>query len=104
MSKKQGKIQIFERLKNEKISQDLDFMVNGIVITSNIQESDPILRLFFFIATSLKKKNFLCVPQQHIFKTKKIIPLEKNFYSPPPSPIEKYVLPTNQSDRCLEDT
>ena len=42
MSKKQGKIQIFERLKNEKISQDPDFMVNGNVKPMNNEKSDPI--------------------------------------------------------------
>ena len=42
MSKKQGKIQIFERLKNEKISQDPDFIVNWIVTPSNIEEIDEI--------------------------------------------------------------
>ena len=36
------KIRIFERLKNEKICQDPDFMVNLFVKPSNIEESDPI--------------------------------------------------------------
>ena len=48
MSKKQGKIQIFERPKNEGLPRDSDFMVNGIVKPSNIEELDPICRLLFF--------------------------------------------------------
>ena len=39
---KKGKIRIFERLKNEGVSQVPDFMVNLIVKPSNIEESDPI--------------------------------------------------------------
>ena len=42
MSKKQGKIQIFERLKNDGVSRDMEFKVNGIVKSSNIEELDPI--------------------------------------------------------------
>ena len=42
MSKKQGKIQIFERSKNEGLPRDPDFMVNEIVKPSNIEEFDPI--------------------------------------------------------------
>ena len=61
MSKKQVKIQIFERLKNEKISQDPDFTVNGIVKPSTIDESDPIWRLFFFYRNIFEKKKIFCV-------------------------------------------
>ena len=77
MSKKQVKIQIFERPKNEGVSQDPEFMVNLIVKSSTIEESDPILRLFFFIATSLKKKKFLYVPQGYLS------PRKKKFFIPP---------------------
>ena len=105
MSKKQVKIQIFERLKNEKISQDPDFMVNWIVKPSNIEELDPIGRLFFFYCKIFVKNKFffVCTAGLPISEKKKIVPVEKNFFSPPPN-IEEYVLPTNQSDRCLEDT
>ena len=46
----------------------------------------------------------LSAPQGNIYKTKKNITGRKKFYSPPPPPIEKYVLPKNQSDSCLEET
>ena len=59
---------------------------------------------FFLIATSLTKEIFVCTAGLPISEKKKIVPFEKNIYSPPPPPMEKYVLPTNQSDRCLEDT
>ena len=42
MSKNYGKIQIFERLKNEGVSRVLDFIVNWIVTPSNIEEIDEI--------------------------------------------------------------
>ena len=82
MSKKHGKIRIFERLKNEGVSRDPDFMVNRIVKSSNIEELDPICRLLFFNCNIFDKKKILCVHQRHIYRTKKIVPLEKKF-SPP---------------------
>ena len=103
MSKKKGKIRIFERLKNEGVYRDPDFMVNGIVKSSNIEESDPIWRLFFFIATSLKKKIFCVYRRATYLREKKNSTRRKKFFSPPPN-IEEYVLPKNQSDSCLEDT
>ena len=102
MSKKQVKIQIFERLKNEGVSQVPDFMVNLIVKPSNIEESYRIWQLFFFIATSLTKK--FCVYRRATYlRQKKNTARRKNFFSPPPN-IEEYVLQINQADRCLEDT
>ena len=103
MSKKQGKIQIFERLKNEGVYQDPELMVNLIVKPSTIEESNPILRLFFFIATSLKKKFFCVYRRATYLREKKNSTRGKKFFSPPPN-IEEYVLEINQSDRCLEDT
>ena len=103
MSKKQVKIQIFERLKNEKISQDPDFTVNLIVNHRLSKNQTRFDGYFFFIVKSLKKK-FLCVHYRGTYiGQKKIVPVEKNF-SPNLPPHKKYVLPTNQSDRCLEDT
>ena len=104
MSKNLRKIRIFERLKNEKISQDPDFMVNSIVKPSTIEESDPILRLSLFYRHIFeKKKFFVCTAGLPISEKKKNSTRRKNFFSPPPN-IEEYVLQINQSDRCLEDT
>ena len=102
MSKKQGKIQIFERLKNEGISRDPDFMVNRIVKSLIIEESDRICRLFFYCNFFEKKKIFF-VYRSSTYLGKKNTTRRKKF-SPPPLNIEEYVLQINQSDRCLEDT
>ena len=59
MSKKKGKIQIFERSKNEGVSRDPDFMENVIVKPSNIEEFDPIWRLLFFNCNIFDKNFFL---------------------------------------------
>ena len=42
MCKKQGKIRIFTDIESNEVSRDRDFMVNGIVKPTNIEESDPI--------------------------------------------------------------
>ena len=59
---------------------------------------------FFFIATSQKKKIFLCVPQGYLSPRKKKQYPQKKIFVPLPPNIEEYVLQINQSDRCLEDT
>ena len=59
--------------------------------------------IFFYRHIFEKKKIFVCTAGLLISEKKKIVPVEKNFFSPPPN-IEEYVLQINQSDRCLEDT
>ena len=83
MSKKQGKIQIFERLKNEGVYQDPELMVNLIVKPSTIEESNPILRLFFFYRHIFeKKKIFVCTAGLPISEKKKNIIRRKIFILP----------------------
>ena len=59
MSKKQGKIQILEELFLEGGPRDPDFMVKWILKPLNIEESDPILRLFFCYCKIFEKNFFL---------------------------------------------
>ena len=65
IKKKLRKIQIFERLKNEGISRDPDFMVNGIAKPSNKEEVVPILLLLFFYCNIFDKNFFLVVRLIH---------------------------------------
>ena len=59
---------------------------------------------FFLIATSLIKKNFVCLYRRATYLLeKKNTARRKKFFSPLPN-IEEYELQINQSDRCLEDT
>ena len=63
----------------------------------------PDLTVIFFFCNIFEKKKFLCVhcSGTYIGQTKNIT-RGKNFCPNPPN-LDKFLLPTNLTDRCLED-